>query len=131
MEIFRVSFDWRKELNWSKVFERFTTESLIDTTGAWIFLGWMAYHVILERILPGENVEGAVLPDGSGRRLSYLLSGHLQFWVTFIVVGHAIPSISGTDFSTLKDFDSIRNAVINFKGFNRLPLHLVYDHICH
>lgn len=125
---FCVSFDWKKELNWSKVLERFTAEPLIDATGAWIFLGWMAGHVILERILPGEVVEGAALPDGSGRRLSYRMSGHLQFWVTFVILCYAIPSISGIDFSTLRDFDSLWNAVITIDGFQALPLHLVYDH---
>lgn len=125
---FCVSFDWKKELNWASVWERFTTEPLVDWTGASIFLGWMAFHVILERLLPGESVEGAPLPDGSGRRLSYRISGHLQFWVTFILMGHAVPIITGVDWSSLKDWDSIANAVISLKGFHPLPLHMVYDH---
>jgi hypothetical protein len=40
----------------------------------------MVLNVVLERILPGERVQGAVLEDGT--RLDYVLSGHLQFWVT-------------------------------------------------
>eukprot|EP01039_Chlorochromonas_danica_P014781 gene14781-17294_t len=125
---FCVSFDWKKELNWGSVWERFTTEPLVDWTGALIFLGWMAFHVILERLLPGESVEGAPLPDGGGRRLSYRISGHLQFCITFILMGHAVPIITGADWSSLKDWDSIANAVISLKGFHPLPLHMVYDH---
>lgn len=34
------------------------------STEAWVmYLGWMAFHVLLERVLPGEIAEGVELPD--------------------------------------------------------------------
>jgi len=56
------------------------------------YLGWMAFHVFLERVLPGETAEGVPLDDG--KRLKYTLSGHLQFWLTFGVIFIALPTIS-------------------------------------
>ena len=44
-------------------------------------------QVLLERILPGKKVEGVLLPPGgSKKRLTYVMSGHLQFWVSIIVL---------------------------------------------
>lgn len=51
-----------------------------------MYLGWMLLHVLLERVLPGETAEGVLLPNQ--KRLSYRLSGHLQFWVTLAIVTH-------------------------------------------
>ncbi len=56
------------------------------------YLGWMAFHVFLERILPGETAEGVPLDDG--KKLKYTLSGHLQFWLTFGVILIALPTFT-------------------------------------
>ena len=50
----------------------------------WIFATWFAFQVLLERLLPGEDVEGSLLKDGS--RLKYRLNGHLAFWVSLLFV---------------------------------------------
>ena len=56
------------------------------------YLGWIAFHVCLERILPGETAEGVSLDDG--KKLKYTLSGHLQFWLTFGVIVIALPTFT-------------------------------------
>ena len=70
---------------------------LISQQAARIYLGWMAFHVLLERVLPGEVVEGVTLEDGS--KLRYRMSGHLQFWIAIIAMGHCIPSFTQKDVS--------------------------------
>ena len=47
---------------------------------------WFLFQVALERVLPGDVVEGTVLRDG--KRLKYNINGHLAFWVSLLVVGH-------------------------------------------
>ena len=46
----------------------------------------------MERILPGETVDGVQLDDG--KKLKYTLSGHLQFWLTFGIILVALPSFA-------------------------------------
>jgi delta14-sterol reductase len=57
-----------------------------------MYLGWLAFHVVLGYILPGESVDGSALIDGS--TLKYTMSGHLQFWITLLVVCFGLPIIS-------------------------------------
>ena len=90
--------------------------SLISYEALYIYLGWMAFHVILERVLPGETAEGVALPDG--KKLKYTISGHLQFWVTILAMGHALPIYNATSSA----------GVYEIKGFMPLPLYKVYDH---
>ena len=66
-------------------------DGLVSLHAVYIFVGWMAFHVILDRLLPGEVAEGAPLPRG-GARLSYCLSGHLQFWLTLIIILIGVPT---------------------------------------
>jgi delta14-sterol reductase len=112
------AFDWRAA--WGSVpcclYELFSWEASA------MYLGWMAVQVLLERLLPGEVVEGAALPAGPGgggsaQRLSYKLSGHLQFWVTLAVLTHGWVSVSTGPSGSL-----------SFLSFGAFPLHLVYDH---
>ena len=42
-------------------------------------------------MMSGEEAEGVALPNG--KRLKYTISGHLQFWVTIVLMGHAYPII--------------------------------------
>lgn len=57
-------------------------ESIIPTgRAAAIFFSWFALQVILELVLPGKVVPGAVLADGS--RLNYRMNGLAAFVVTF------------------------------------------------
>ncbi len=51
-----------------------------------ILLGWIAFQVFLERVLPCEVVMGK--PSHGGRTLSYRINGHLAFWVSLLVLVH-------------------------------------------
>lgn len=123
---FCVSFDWKQEIDWSVLANKFYHAKLFDTTSTLIYLAWMAYHVLLERFLPGETVEGVALPENRGR-LSYRMSGHLQFWICLLTMGHALPVLT-TDFSQVHSLEDLWSTVLSFKGFRPLPLHLIYDH---
>jgi hypothetical protein len=57
-----------------------------------VFLGWFAFQVALERLLPGEVAEGAKLK--TGERLKYRLNGHLSFWISFVVLGFGMPTLT-------------------------------------
>jgi Ergosterol biosynthesis ERG4/ERG24 family len=57
-----------------------------------------------------------VLPNG--KKLKYTLSGHLQFWLTIILMGHAIPNI----IETAPD-----SQVYVIKSFSPLKLSVLYD----
>lgn len=71
---------------------------------------WFLFNVILERVLYHTKVKGVVLR--SGERLTYRISGHLQFWVVLLLVIHGNPS-----------FDPEGNLV----GTTHFPLQWVYD----
>jgi hypothetical protein len=118
-EEFCVSFDWKNELNWDFLWAKIQKQNLLDYTGLFIFLGWMLFHVVLERLLPGEIVYGVELPEKKGR-LPYRMSGHLQFWLTLLLMGHCIPIFNITG-------DTIWSSSIAFHGFRSLPLQLLYD----
>jgi hypothetical protein len=47
---------------------------------ALVYVGWFAFQVALERLLPGRIVQGTPLPDGS--RLSYRINGSLAMAVS-------------------------------------------------
>lgn len=59
-------------------------ENVLNDRAAYAVLGWMTFHVILERVLPGEIAHGTQLV--TGERLAYTLSGHLQLWVTLMAI---------------------------------------------
>ena len=92
------------------VSEVFSTEALL------VVLGWMGFQALLERVLPGEVVEGVKLATGD--RLKYRLNGHLAFWVTMAMVMHAWPVVEC-------GADGVSHSIV---GFTRAPLGYVYDH---
>jgi len=57
-----------------------------------ICCGWFGFQVLLERVLPGDVVEGTDLKavGGSGK-LKYTMNGHLAFWVSMAVCAAAGP----------------------------------------
>lgn len=105
-----LTFDWKEFFSTLPAFEQLLSQEAVI-----MFLGWMAFQVILERLLPGETVDGAVLPNTKGSRLKYTMSGHLQFWVTIMVMGHIIPHFTAAEPYLLK-------------GLSPLKLELIYDH---
>ena len=129
------------DFNWDSFAKQINFDTFFSTEGTVMYLGWMAFSVLLERILPGESVDGVVLPtaDGAGNskpptKLKYVLSGHLQFWLCILAVGHAYPiftsstpSSSGTVVGGAQDSD-MWSSVFRIHGFGPLPLHLIYDH---
>ena len=116
--------------DWSAFMEQIKFENFFSREACIMYLGWLAFNVALERILPGEMVEGTILPNSGGKRLKYTMSGHLQFWICLVAMGHAYPLISGTSSSAV-DTDSAYNwltEVYQFQGFMPLRLELIYDH---
>lgn len=89
---------------------------LISWEAVSIYTFWMGLQLFLERVLPGEVAEGTALPDGS--RLKYTMSGHLQFWVSLVLMGHTLPQLL---------WDA-RAGVWSVSSLSPLPLHLLYDH---
>jgi delta14-sterol reductase len=89
---------------------------------AWqMYIGWMVFQIVLAVILPGETVNGVVIPGGKGKdggelRLQYPLSGHLQFWISVLAMGHSVPKIVETD------------GTFSIAGMTRVPLEMIYDH---
>ena len=75
---------------------------------------------ILERFLPCEQVEGNPLPDGSGRRLSYRINGHLAFWVTLMLLNIAWPR--------WMEIGTGNKDVKTVLAFGRAPMTWLYDH---
>ena len=74
-----LTFDWATFASSIKLETFFSKEATM------IYLGWLAFSVLLERILPGEMVEGTILPNTTNKRLKYTMSGHLQFWISVLI----------------------------------------------
>ena len=77
---------------------------------------WIVFHLILELILPGEEVQGVKLTNGT--KLTYIMSGHLQFWVTILAMGHGQPLFAEYP---------IGSGIYQILGFLPLNLSLIYD----
>jgi len=76
-----------------------------------VILAWMALQVVLAIALPGPWVQGAKLR--TGETLGYKINGHLSFWVSMLLMGHAWPK-----------FNSSGSVV----GFGPVPMAYAYDH---
>lgn len=81
-------------------------------------LAWFLLQVALERILPCDVALGAPLPDGSGRRLSYRVNGHLAFWVTLFLIEVGWPRRIDV---------RVSEEVASVLVFGRAPLAWLYD----
>lgn len=106
-----LSFAWNKFL--PSLSELYPTKEAVH-----MYIGWMLLHVVLERILPGEIVEGVELENG--KRLKYTLSGHLQFWVVIFLMGHSVFNWDRSDWDW--------NGVYRLKSIMPLSLSQIYDH---
>jgi hypothetical protein len=113
------------QFNWSEWFQKEipSLEKLFSFEATAIYLGWLLFHVVLERVLPGETVEGVPLPNK--QRLKYTISGHLQFWICLLTLGYGTPVLSH-HFET-EGWCNLSN-VFQIEGFSPLPIYLVYDH---
>ena len=49
--------------DWNKFFSSIDFSQMFSTKAFLIYIGWFGLNVFLERILPGEKVEGVVLPN--------------------------------------------------------------------
>ena len=58
----------------------------------WGLLGWFSYQVALERFLPCELVQGAILTTTKDQKLTYRINGHLAFWVTMLTTLCCFPA---------------------------------------
>lgn len=85
-------------------------------TCAVIILAWFGFQVFLERVLPGEVVMGALLPDG--KRLPYRINGHLAFWVTLLLLDVGWPT-----WVEIQHGKAASSVLV----FGRAPLSLLYD----
>lgn len=106
-------------------------QGLSSDEGWGAVLGWLFFHVLLERVLPGELAFGCPLPrppagttaassvlEGEQRpRLAYTMSGHLQFWVTLGVL-----LFGAVDWA----YDPSA-ATLALSSFRPLPLEFIYD----
>jgi delta14-sterol reductase/lamin-B receptor len=93
------------------------TSTFVTREAAIMFFGWMAFQVLLERVLPGDDAQGVELDEGRGR-LTYTMSGHLQLWISVLAMGHFLPKFS---------VDAVTQAV-SFQGLGRMPLEMIYTH---
>lgn len=105
-----VSMDFQFQslpLNWS---------DLITKKGISLVVSWFGLQVVLERILPGEIAEGVTLRNQS--RLKYCMSGHLQLWITLVLLYCAYPSFQYDESA----------ATYQLTSFESFPLYIIYDH---
>lgn len=81
-----------------------------------LYISWILLHILLERVLPGEEVLGVQLSNS--KRLRYVMSGHLQFWITLLIVFY-LPVID--------EFPSCGSNIYAVFGFKSFPLNIIYD----
>ncbi len=59
--------------------------SVVPTwTATGLYLGWLAFQVLLQIFVPGPIALGAAQPDGT--QLPYVINGHRCFWITLAVL---------------------------------------------
>ena len=87
-------------------------------TCASVILLWFGFQVALERMLPCDLIQGAPLPDGSGKRLSYRINGHLAFWVTLLLLDVAWPQMV-----EIQEGGDVKSVLV----FGRAPMTRLYN----
>ena len=85
-------------------FTKLRFQELFTVDAFAVCIAWFLYHVILERVLPCEKVEGTKLSDGT--KLKYNVSGHLDFWLTMVIllIGYPVFDKATGKFSHLTSF---------------------------
>jgi len=76
-----------------------------------VILCWIGLQIALAIALPGPWVSGAKLRTGA--TLAYKINGHLSFWVSMLLMGHAWPRFKPDG---------------SLAGFGPVPMAYVYDH---
>ena len=112
-----LNFDSLFSFDWMRFFSELSQAHLqLTSWSLYVFIGWFLFQVLLERCLPGEITEGTVLPGTKDSKLKYTMNGHLAFWISVLVMGHAIPILI-----------QISPEVWAIQSFRPLPLHLLYE----
>ena len=96
-------------------------KELYCSEATYIFLGWMAFQLVMQLCLPGEVVEGTPVAGLGGKKLSYCMSGHLQFWLSLAAIaGYFYPVLSASTATTSE-------GVYSITSFAKIPLEKLYD----
>jgi len=66
--------------------ENFSLSTWLPSSAINIVIGWFAFQVVLERLLPKKWVEGCTLPPLFKDKLKYNMNGHAAFWASIIAV---------------------------------------------
>lgn len=110
-----------------------SVEAVVTPEALRMYVGWMALQLVLERVLPGEVAWGAPVKstgsDGRPReeRLPYVLSGHLQFWLTLALLAYGHPVLE--QISAATSSTTLLAGVWSVRRWDTLlDLPLVYDH---
>lgn len=75
-------------------------KDLVSSKALAVVTGWMGFQVLLERILPGQVVQGVDLAAAGGKpgtSLGYRMNGHKAFWVSMGLAGALFSTSSGRD----------------------------------
>lgn len=104
-------FDYYKMIQSIEISNLISYEALRDC------IMWIGFHILMERILPCEVVEGVELPNKEKTRLKYNISGHLQFWMTMLAMFHIIPVFKESPWTSWD--------IVGFAPL--LPVYRIYD----
>lgn len=76
-----------------------------------VILCWIGLQIALAIALPGPWVDGTKLR--TGETLKYKINGHLSFWISMLIMGHAWPRFAPDG---------------SLAGLGPVPMGYVYDH---
>jgi delta14-sterol reductase/lamin-B receptor len=109
------TFDWNKLV----LFIQKSSNVLFAKEALYMLLFWFGLQLMLALFLPGEIALGVPIKELNNTRLKYPLSGHLQFWISIILMGHVLPIFIE---------NSNEKGIYYLSKLDRLPLELIYDH---
>jgi len=101
-------------------------QGAVASTGLLVFSAWMGFQAVLERLLPGKDVEGCPLPQEPTARLEYRINGHKAFWVTALAAALLhLKNPSGQGLSRIYDmYPQLRHGSIAFAALLSVYLYV-------